>query len=223
MAVCDAHSNFIYVDVGANGRVSDGGVWTNTVLSQRIASHTAGLPEDTKLPGSDKVLPFVFLADDAFPLQRHIMKPFPYQKQTTTQRICSYRVSRGRRTVENGFGMLANRFRVFLAPINLPPETVETIVLACTALHNFLRKEQVSKYSQSEGCLESEIASDGIIAPGEWRQTGGELLRLQVVGRNATIEGKMVREKFMEYFQGEGAVPWQNRVVHDNGNVCEHE
>ncbi|XP_068235685.1 putative nuclease HARBI1 [Palaemon carinicauda] len=68
MAICDANSNFIYVDFGVNGRVSDGGVWANTSISQRIINHTAGLPEDTKLPGSDKTLPFVFLADDAFPL-----------------------------------------------------------------------------------------------------------------------------------------------------------
>ncbi|XP_064109031.1 uncharacterized protein LOC135217239 [Macrobrachium nipponense] len=154
MAICDANSSFIYVDVGVNGRVSDGGVWVNTSISQRIVNHSAaGLPEDTKLPGSDKTLPFVFLADDAFPLQRHIMKPYPYQEQTTSERIFSYRLSRGRRTVENGFGMLANRFRVFFAPINLAPEKVGIMVLACTALHNFLRKDEINQYSQPEVVL----------------------------------------------------------------------
>ncbi|XP_068224325.1 putative nuclease HARBI1 [Palaemon carinicauda] len=219
MAICDANSNFIYVDVGVNGRVSDGGVWANTSISQSIVNHTAGLPEDTKLPGSDKTLPFVFLVDDAFPLQRHIMKPYPYQKQTTSERIFSYRLSRERRTVENGFGMLANRFRVFLAPITLPPEKVDIMVLACTALHNFLRKDEINQYSQPEGCLETECLSDGIVAPGEWRQTSADLLGLQVVGRNASIEGKVVREKYMEYFQGEGAVSWQNKFLNDSGNV----
>ncbi|XP_066965697.1 uncharacterized protein [Macrobrachium rosenbergii] len=166
MAICDAKSNFIYVDVGVNGRVSDGGVGANTSISQRIVNHTAGLPEDAKLPGSDKVLPFVFLADDAFPSQCHIMKPYPYQTQTTSEQIFSYRLSRGRRTVENGFGMLANRFRVFLAPINLPLEKADILVLACTALHSFLRTDEINQYSQSEGSLEIESVSDGIVAPG---------------------------------------------------------
>ena len=44
MAICDTNSEFLYVDVGANGRVSDGGVWDNSAMSYRIANGTAGLP-----------------------------------------------------------------------------------------------------------------------------------------------------------------------------------
>lgn len=80
MAICDANSEFLYVDVGANGRISDGGVWDNSPMSNRIANGTAGLPPDKILPGSERLLPFVFVADDAFPLQRHIMKPFSHNK-----------------------------------------------------------------------------------------------------------------------------------------------
>ena len=87
MAVCDAFSYFIYVDVGTNGRVSDGGVWGNTILNERIVSNTAGIPDDTQLPLTDEVLPFVFLADDAFPLTRHIMKPFPHNSQTLSESV----------------------------------------------------------------------------------------------------------------------------------------
>ncbi len=101
----------------------------------------------------------LFVADDAFPLQRHIMKPFSHRQQCARERIFSYRVSRARRTFENAFGMLANRFRIFLSPINLPPDKVEMVVLACMSWHNFLRRDNVNKYMQSEACLVSEDLS----------------------------------------------------------------
>ena len=48
----DADSNFIYVDVGTNGRVSDGGVWDNRSLCQHIENGSAGMPDDEVLPNS---------------------------------------------------------------------------------------------------------------------------------------------------------------------------
>ena len=56
---------------------------------------------------------------------------------TQEQRIFNCRLIRARRVSENVFGIFANRFRVFMLPMNLVPETVELVVLACVALHNF--------------------------------------------------------------------------------------
>lgn len=208
MGVCNANSEFIYVDVGTNGRVSDGGVWEKCTLANHIENNTAGLPDDCVLSGSDRSLPFVFVADDAFPLQYHIMKPFPHQQQTPRERIFSYRLSRARRTVENGFGILANRFRVFLSPLNLSPEKVEIIVFACIALHNFLRRDSVNQYVQPEGCLQFEDIVDRTIRPGNWG-TAPQLVQLQRVGRNSSSEAKCIRQQYMDYFCEEGAVDWQ--------------
>ena len=55
------------------------------------------------------------------------------------QRILNYRLSRMRRISENGFGIMANRWRVFRAPIQLPPDTVNLLVLVALILHNYLR------------------------------------------------------------------------------------
>ena len=57
------------------------------------------------------------------------------------KRVYNYRLSRARRVVGNAFGILANRFRIFLTPIALPPATVEQIVLAACGLHNMLQTE----------------------------------------------------------------------------------
>ena len=97
MAICDANSDFIYVDVGRNGRVSDGGVWDMSNMNVCINNGYAGLPPDSMLPGSERTLPYVFVADDAFPLKRHILKPFPHSNQDRYERIFSYRLCRARR------------------------------------------------------------------------------------------------------------------------------
>ena len=215
LAICDANCEFIYVDIGTNGRVSDGGVWDKCSFSSLIANNTAGLPEDAMVGSSSHPLPYVFVADDAFPLHRHIMKPFSHGSQDTRERIFSYRLSRARRTVENAFGILANRFRVFLSPIDLPPSKIESIVLACTSLHNLLIREHVRHYTP-EGSLDVEDLSVGQITHGTWRQTP-ELPRAQRGSCNDMDNAKSVREQFMEYFNGEGAVAWQNLYIGGEG------
>lgn len=62
----------------------------------------------------------------------------------------NYRLSRTRRTVENAFGIMANRFRVFLSTIPFSVEKVELITYACCILHNFLLKKKVQWYIPSE-------------------------------------------------------------------------
>ena len=69
-------SRFLYVDVGSNGRISDGGVWRECTLNRRLESHTAGLPADAPLTPHSEALPYVFVADEAFPLHSYLMKPY---------------------------------------------------------------------------------------------------------------------------------------------------
>lgn len=52
-----------------------------------------------------------------------------------------YRLARARRIVESAFGILANRFRILLNPINLSVDKVEQITLSCVVLHNFVINE----------------------------------------------------------------------------------
>ena len=81
---------------------------------------------------------FHILGDDAFPLRPDLMKPYPHRNLDLGQCIFKYRFSRARRVVENAFGILASRFRVFLTTIILEPEKVTTITLCACALHNML-------------------------------------------------------------------------------------
>ena len=48
-------------------------------------------------------------------------------------------VQAARRIIENTFGILAARWRIFHGPIKAAVETVEAIVKATCILHNYLR------------------------------------------------------------------------------------
>lgn len=99
------------------------------------------LPDKNVQPGRNKLSPYVFVADDAFPLSPYILKPYSrHQDKGSKNRIFNYRLSRARRVVENVFGVMTSIFRVFRKPMLLQPEKVEKVVLVCVHLHNYLRK-----------------------------------------------------------------------------------
>ena len=68
MALVDANYCFIYVDVGSNGRISDGGVFKECSLRKSIERNQVNMPEANPLPGKNKPVPYVMIGDKAFPL-----------------------------------------------------------------------------------------------------------------------------------------------------------
>ncbi|XP_067633699.1 putative nuclease HARBI1 [Eurosta solidaginis] len=72
MGTVNANYEFIVADVGTNGRVSDGGVIKNTEFGRAIYRKALPLPTPTQLPNSDKVVPYVFVADNAFQMQENL-------------------------------------------------------------------------------------------------------------------------------------------------------
>ena len=107
LAIVDADYKFVYVDIGCNGRISDGGVFRNCNMYQMLEQKKLNVPEPTPLPGSTIMCPYTLVADDAFPLKMYILKPYGQVGLTREKRIFNYRL---RRVVENAFGILANRF-----------------------------------------------------------------------------------------------------------------
>ncbi|KAL4103917.1 hypothetical protein QTP88_019234 [Uroleucon formosanum] len=214
MAVVDADYNFLYADVGCQGRISDGGVFRSTSFFKQLEEQKLEIPPAEKLIGREKAVPYVFVADEAFPLKENI--PYPGSHENgSAKRIFNYRLSRARRVVENVFGILSAVFRVFRKPMLLEPKKAELVVMACVYLHNFLRKEKASRdiYSPTD-LIDHEI--EGQLVRGTWRediQSNIAFTPMQRVGRRSPRFIEENRNEFAEYFSSSGAVPWQSKLA----------
>ena len=123
LAVCDTHYHFLMVDIGDAGCHSDGGVLSNSAFGRALEDNSLTFPPSGSLPGmtSSQVL-YVIVGDAAFPLKRNIMRPYPGKNLPESQFVYDYRLSRARRVVENSFGILASRWRIFRRPIIATPD-----------------------------------------------------------------------------------------------------
>lgn len=210
LAIVNANYEFMYLDIGKNGRNSDASIINQTEFYKRLMEGTLNLPScDETFEGMN----FVFVADDAFALSEHVMKPFPMRNLTKQQRIFNYRLSRARRVVENAFGILANRFRIFLTAINLALYKIDSVVLCCCVLHNYLRRNSQGYMASLPFERDSDISTT---MPGSSihreSQEHMEVLTPLNSGhpRLPTQNARQCRLEYMNYFVGRGSVSWQD-------------
>lgn len=215
MAVVDADYKFLYIDVGASGRAGDAGVFNDSKFKKALVDNTINLPPPVPLettPELNSEMNYHLVGDDAFSLQLTMMKPYPHRNLEKAKRVFNYRLSRARRVVENSFGILANRFRVFHTTINLNPDKVTNIILAACCLHNIMCEKNKHTYT-SVGDVEN--AHNHRFTAGAWR-SDAQLIGLSPPssGRNSTMVAKKQRELLTAYFSSEiGSVSWQNDIL----------
>jgi hypothetical protein len=212
LAIANSNLEFIYVDVGKNGRVSDGGVIEDTAFHKKLLAKRLHLPNSTE---TEHGLPFVFVADEAFSLSEHLLKPFSRRELTYERKIFNYRLSRARGVVENAFGVMANRFRILHTAINLDLWKIEVAVMACCILHNFLRRRCTSSYTYVNS-VDREGVEENMVYPGEWRSDPPKHAFDSLDNtrrKTSSDEGKQCRQRYVDYFGGIGKVPWQDRMV----------
>ncbi|XP_016658258.1 protein ALP1-like isoform X2 [Acyrthosiphon pisum] len=210
LAMCDASYNFTIVDIGADGRCSDGGVFSNSEMGKGFMANNLNFPTAKDIDSNSGPIPYYALGDEAFPLLTNLMRPYPgrgKRKLPLNESIFNYRLSRGRRTIENTFGIMASKWRVFRKPIIARRNTVEAITKAAVVLHNFIKMSEnnagVRYYS---GPLDIEPDEDNRWATLEM----GALRPVNQLGTNTySANAKIIRNKLKDHFSGEGAVAFQ--------------
>jgi len=71
------------VDIGAPGRESDAGIYAASNFSTWITNARTGtiphlnFPPPSPMPFSHRVLPYVIVGDEAFPLEENLTRPYP--------------------------------------------------------------------------------------------------------------------------------------------------
>ncbi|XP_042566166.1 uncharacterized protein LOC122133636 [Clupea harengus] len=141
LAVVEANYIFRMVDVGGYGRNSDGGTLSNSPFGQALRDGTLDLPDDRAIPGAENrgPMPFVFVADEAYPLRCDLMRPFPGTNLATGRRAFNYRLSPARLIVECGFELLSSQWRMYRRIISVKAAKAEDCVKATCILQNYMR------------------------------------------------------------------------------------
>uniref|UniRef100_A0A8B9HI78 DDE Tnp4 domain-containing protein n=1 Tax=Astyanax mexicanus TaxID=7994 RepID=A0A8B9HI78_ASTMX len=188
LGVVSSDYKFIWADVSGNGSSSDAHIYNHSDLQAGLENgDLLGWPHPDPLPNDTQDVPYILLGDDAFSLRTHMMKPYGAKNLTREERIFNYRLSRGRRVVENAFGILANRFQVLLTTMSHHPENVRLIVKACILLHNVMRTR--------------------------YPVTQNRLVDNQGAPNRASKDGKKQRNLIKQWINSPaGSVPWQDRM-----------
>ncbi|KAF0713191.1 protein ALP1-like [Aphis craccivora] len=205
MAVVDAEYKFTMIDVGGYGKNSDSSIFANCNFGKRLKEGQLDFPEDAPLPGTEEPMPHVIVGDEAFPLQKNLMRPYPGNELTNNEdkKIFNLRLSRARNTSEDAFGILSKRFGVYQRRLEVKPKYVNKIVLATCVLHNFLKTNSMT--------ILSEVMEDDAATSSPQNSAFHNLMH---VGGSFAGISYLTREKFKNYFSSSnGSVEWQVRAV----------
>ena len=203
LALVDANYCFTMIDVGAFGSQSDGGILALSALGKALDRGQLSIPPAKPLPGAPQLgnVPHVIVGDEAFPLKTYIMRPFPGHELDDSKRIFNYRLSRARRVVENAFGILAAKWRIYQRRIQLHPQTVDKVVKATCVLHNYIKHTNAS--SRTTGKPQEDAGNDNSVS----------IRDLQATGNHASKEAYDVRNTFTKYVMlPAGGVTWQRNA-----------
>lgn len=127
------------VNIGECGSRGEAGLFGDCSMGKDLDNHQLSIPSPSNVPGASIKLPYVLVGDEAFPLEENLMRPYPDSQIDDDRRVFNYRLSRARRTIENKFAILANRWRILRQDIRASPYTVDLIVWQTVILRNFLR------------------------------------------------------------------------------------
>ena len=140
IVLVDAEYRFLLIDCGLRGSSSDTHIFNRSNLMEKIEDGSFRHLNHWGERRPD--LHYFLLGGDAFVLMSWIVKPYSRRQLTREERIANYRISRGRRLVENAFGILVSQFRVLPSTMEQRPKVVRVIMFTCVVLHNIMRTHQ---------------------------------------------------------------------------------
>nr|XP_027109045.1 uncharacterized protein LOC113728886 [Coffea arabica] len=162
LAVCDHDMRFVYVYAGWEGSAHDA-----RVFESALRMHT-----DFPIPPPGKY----YLVDAAYKMMPGFLEPFKGGRVSRVGQGCgrgqgpkelfNTRHSQLRNVVERSFGVLKQRFAYLKGPVPYSyMQTQINVVIACCALHNFLRETQPSddhflQYEQEDIQVQAEAGGN---------------------------------------------------------------
>ena len=193
LAIADADYKFLFVDIGGYGKDCDSSIFENTEFWRRLMSNDLSIPDPKPItPDTTIKVPYVFIGDNAFAMNEHILKEFSNHNLSIKQRVFNYRLHRARRYVECAFGILSNKWRIFHRPLNVSKTFSKNILKACVILHNIVRT--------TDGYRTEELLIS----------SNSQFQKLPAKTQSTNKTGHGIRTSFPNYFvSSRGQLPWQ--------------
>jgi len=159
-----------------------------------LEPNTLNIPNSKPPPNIEEPLPFVIVGNKAFPLKKYLLQPYPWvsARNDESKQIYKYRLTRARRLVENAFGVLTQKFRLFYGQIQPSPENAEKVVLPACILHSHLGND----VNVEDHMIENTDALSQFSYVTTFRRSGG----------SASEEAMRATEKYRHCFENVGSV-----------------
>lgn len=192
-AVFDARGSFLAVDIGSFSNQSDESYFLNSEFSEMILDQEELPPPQRLTNGMEIQLPYVFLANEVFPLSPQLMRAFPGSNLTLEKRTFNSRLTEATQVADDTFDVMLTHFRILRRPITLTSENAVKVVKAVIILHNFFLRHRGKQYYDAK--------TDGhILNPGAFSS-------LPRQGRKHSLEAGFVRDAFTEYISNHFGEP----------------
>ena len=178
---------FTDVYTGWPGSVHDARVFSQSSLYRKGTSGTLYPNWTVSIAGED--IPIVILGDS---LLNWLMKPFPHKGALSQgQKKYNYHLSTARVVSENAFGRLKGRWRCLLKRIDMAPEHVPVLIIACCTLHNIceLHGDEFNSDWLSDDHVTNTSTSD------DDEDSGA-----RCTSRNTTPSATNIRNALVQYF-----------------------
>jgi hypothetical protein len=162
MVVTDTNYRSVYVDIGRCGKDCESTVFKRSKLRTTIQTNTLVLLTERPLAGTEGPnVPYFFVGDEGFALNRNILRPFGGSNLTFKKRVYIHRLCRAQKYVDCVFGILSNKCRNFQRPLNVSPDFAVDIVKACIVAHNFICERDDYKFEDALTVTGLEDVPDG--------------------------------------------------------------
>lgn len=215
LAVTDANYCFTAVDIGAEGRRSDGGIFMESEIGRHLINNTFNLPPPRSIVENGPQLPFVLVGDEAFALTSFMMRPYPRANDLNLQqKVFNYRLSRARRIVECAFGIFTARWRIFRRPLSTNIDNAIAIVKATVCLHNFLMQKDLAVSAEKRQYMFSSSSEHVNVC-----RSAFQVLHCSdnTERNNVSQSAVHIRDAFTEYFCTAGAIEQQwEKALHND-------
>lgn len=84
-------------------------------------------------------MPNVLIGDEAYPLKKYLMRPYPRRVHTPRKEYFNTRLSTARKCIECVFGILYSKWRFLSKDIETYPDKACVLIKCACILHNFIR------------------------------------------------------------------------------------